>query len=364
MEARTIPRPPLARANFIGDPVKVAAWRAHGAPQDLIDDLSFGIWVPTNPPSKLLLLSWTFWSMNTKSLKSLNLPSPPPSLVLWALCRKKMISCPMYPRTRGFGSATRRAATNSIGLNLLAGVITGLPTLTISVSFPTLLVTFFGRKVSTPGPSLTTLSVSTPPSKVPEEAPNKLCPPAQEMEVLGYLVNTVSMLISIPDKKRTELVELCALFSKRSSATLREIQSFVGKLVWAARVVKGGKVFLSRMFPLLFAEGSKSCLIRLTKKFQADVSWWCRFLTRWNGISLIPRSTSFTVYTDALKFGFRAVCDDLWISGAWRPDQLAKHSNWKELCTILIAVRQWGHLWQGCQVNLFSDNIASVAICN
>lgn len=442
MEPRLVPRPPASKSNFIGNKLKVAAWRALGASQDLLDDLSYGIWVPTvcdipvkrmnNYSSLQTALGPATLELDLLEQESKISEIPPhevPSTIfspLGAVPKKgtdrvritydaslfcnpyfvtRKISCPLlddilpwitpnswlWKRDQkgdyqqywveqscrhyyGFVHPDGRLMRYNVltfGANHSVADFCQFAYFTRDILRDEGIINWtyiddsFGVNPSLEG----ALSDYNRAGELNdflfvEEAPNKLCPPAQEMEILGYLVNTISMLISVPDKKRLELVALCNLFASLPTASLKEIQSFVGKLVWAARVVKGGKVFLSRLFPLLFHSGSKSTPIRLTQEFQADVTWWCKFLSRWNGIALIPKSSVVEVFTDASKYGYGAVSGELWISELWRPSQVVKHSNWKELCTILIAIRRWGSRWRGCQVRLHSDNMASVAICN
>lgn len=197
-----------------------------------------------------------------------------------------------------------------------------------------------------------------------EEAEHKAVPPAQCVEILGYEIDSRSMEVRVPAEKVQLLIELCRSFRSKRTARLKEVQSFVGKLTWAAKVVRGGRVFLSRMYHLLFLNGHPHSLVRLSKEFQSDVSWWLHFFKSWNGVSLIERSESVSAFTDASKFGFGAWESDGSLWGSWSSREVELHSNWKELNTILIAIRTWGGRWHGKRVDLWSDNMASVAICN
>lgn len=197
-----------------------------------------------------------------------------------------------------------------------------------------------------------------------EEAEHKAAPPSQVAEVLGYEIDTRNMIVRVPEEKVSTLVDLCISFRSRRSASLKEVQSFVGKLTWAAKVVRGGRVFLSRMYHLLFLDGPPHSQVKLSAEFQSDVKWWLRFFRKWNGISLIDRSLHTEVHTDASKTGFGAWEADKFLWGFWSNSESSNHSNWKELNTILIAVRQWGETWRGKRVVVWSDNMPSVAICS
>jgi hypothetical protein len=117
------------------------------------------------------------------------------------------------------------------------------------------------------------------------------------------------------------------------------------------------------MYQLLYLEGAPSSKVVLTEEFRADVKWWCNFLRTWNGISLIPKGEHDEAFTDASKPGFGAWWRQGKLWGHWSHKESLRHSNWRELQTILIAIRHWKEEWRGKRITIFSDNMASVSIC-
>lgn len=104
-----------------------------------------------------------------------------------------------------------------------------------------------------------------------EENREKAVPPTQVAVILGYEVDSRALTVTVPEKKRLQTSELCTSFLSRSSASLKEVQTLVGKLVFVARVVRGGWIFLQNLLPLLHARG-RAC-VGLTKKSQSDLKW-------------------------------------------------------------------------------------------
>ena len=100
----------------------------------------------------------------------------------------------------------------------------------------------------------------------------------------------------------------------KKSSTKRELESLVGKLGHAARVVPPGKTFMRRMFELMSTARKPHHRVRLSREFQSDLAWWSTFLDTWNGVSIIRDRTreqaSRHIWTDASgSFG----------CGAWDP---------------------------------------------
>ena len=69
-------------------------------------------------------------------------------------------------------------------------------------------------------------------------APEKTEGPSTTLEFLGIIIDTVSLTIHLPDRKKLELQQLIAELAHRKSATKEELQSLAGKLQHATKVVK------------------------------------------------------------------------------------------------------------------------------
>ena len=46
------------------------------------------------------------------------------------------------------------------------------------------------------------------------------------------------------------------------------------------------------------------------------------------------------------------------------PDIADLHINYKEVLSLVLAARRWGHLWMNCNVKIFTDNTTARAIIN
>lgn len=57
--------------------------------------------------------------------------------------------------------------------------------------------------------------------------------PAQSMEFIGFLINSVDMTVRLTTRKAKEIVELCQSLLRRDTVTIREFSQLIGKLVAA-----------------------------------------------------------------------------------------------------------------------------------
>ena len=201
---------------------------------------------------------------------------------------------------------------------------------------------------------------------------DKLEGPSQLMVFLGVLIDTINMTLSLDEKRLQALQEELSLWGKRTSASRQELQSLIGTLAFAAKVVRPGRTFLRRMLDQLkrvpkWAQSDRK--FPLAADFQADVLWWTTFVREWNGKSLLtqeqwheddPRCVE--VHTDACTSGWGAVHGERWLAGRWAAKERAEAQRnerdsmpWKELHTVVRAAATWGPGWAGKHVLLHSD---------
>ena len=109
-----------------------------------------------------------------------------------------------------------------------------------------------------------------------EEAVGKACFPSTKMIFLGLEYDSVAMTISIDVERLSEILELLDGWSDKSVASLKEVQSLIGKLNFVASCVRPGRVLISRMLTFLrsFSLNKGLKVLTLSSEFRKDVAWW------------------------------------------------------------------------------------------
>ena len=120
----------------------------------------------------------------------------------------------------------------------------------------------------------------------------------------------------LPEKKVRELKELIREWSQKKSCRIKDLQSLVGKLQLACKVVHPGRSFLGRMFELLIGVGRRQQFVHLNSGFRSDLQWWHQFLEAWNGVAMLGNTPEndfdINLYTNASgSFG----CGTWWREG-------------------------------------------------
>ena len=196
----------------------------------------------------------------------------------------------------------------------------------------------------------------------------KVVPPTQRLTFLGVLLDTLSQTMSLPEVKLVALQAVLEGFLHRRRATKRQLQSLAGRLNWACRVVYGGRNFLRRILDAMNSMQSPSAKYKLTGDFYADLTWWIKFLSVFNGRHLFLDSKPvLDVQTDACYDAAGAYFAGDWSYfhfGSESPVLSALHINHKETLAVVLAAERWAPQWVNRHVIIHSDSQAAVAIIN
>ena len=172
-------------------------------------------------------------------------------------------------------------------------------------------------------------------------ASNNCAGPAAVMVFLGFELDTMSMVVRLPQVKLSRIARLVEEWSGRKVCKKRDLESLVGHLQHASMVVRPGRTFVRRLIELLAAVKSRDHWIRLNASTRSDLSWWRLFMGKWNGISLIsrPSATPVVLETDASgSWGCGAHVGNQWLQWEWDTASRGWPISPKELLPILLAV--------------------------
>ena len=212
-----------------------------------------------------------------------------------------------------------------------------------------------------------------------DESSSKAHPPSTSMPYLGIEFNTVTMCMSIPADKLTEVQEEVSLWMKKSMASKRSLQQLLGKLFWVSRCVRFSRAFMGRLLTQLqhmhtMPDNKK---MKLSTGCRQDIAWWNRYLRRFNGTEILyPTDPLMLTLTQLLDTSAKVNCGDAQPQGGgayfgseyWSrkfPDWLLDENtpiHVKEFWVVLVSAWLWGHLWKGSRVYVFCDNKAVVEV--
>ncbi|MGH7238572.1 MAG: reverse transcriptase domain-containing protein, partial [Candidatus Saccharimonadales bacterium] len=206
-------------------------------------------------------------------------------------------------------------------------------------------------------------------------ATDKTVEPTTRLVYLGITIDSNEMAISLGPDKITAIMELLDEWTDCDTCSMKQLQSVIGTLQWAANVVTHGRTFIQRLRDLehkyihLDNHTDESAII-INDESREDVEWWRTFIRQWNGVSLLwdqewlDDKHILQPFTDACDAGYGAVCGKDWFHGQWNQEQedMANDGTsqrasmpWKELFALVTAAATWGHQWNRRRITFRTD---------
>ena len=140
------------------------------------------------------------------------------------------------------------------------------------------------------------------------EAEHKASPPAQAMVWLGLLFDTITMTVSLPLDKLAEIQRLVHHWVSKLKATLMELRTVLGKMLYMSQLCPPSRLFLNMMLDTL-RQCPEQGYCTLSSEFHKDLAWFDHFLPTSCGTFLIHQDDRHPVhlYINACMSGCGAI---------------------------------------------------------
>ena len=185
--------------------------------------------------------------------------------------------------------------------------------------------------------------------------------------LLGIELNSVSQTLRIDDSRLCDIKSIISLWLNRSTVTLKEIQSLVGTLSFAASCVREGRLFFSRLLVLL-KEYPKGGVMWISDQARKDILWWNKFCETFNGVSALPGPTwskpDLVFSSDSCLTGCGAMSEKHYFHFEL-PQHIidaGKYVNQFETYAVLIAIHTWKSQFTNKNILIYCDNTSTVDI--
>jgi len=157
---------------------------------------------------------------------------------------------------------------------------------------------------------------------------------------------------------------------RRKKVPLVQLQSLIGLLNFACKVITPGRVFLRRLINLTIGVTKPHHFIRLNQGTKQDLMIWQTFFDNFNGTSVFLdefwlSSDTLRFYTDASKsIGFGIIFGTKWAQGRWPESWKHKDISFLELFPIVVGVILWGQDLKNQKILFLTDNQSIVYVIN
>ena len=199
-------------------------------------------------------------------------------------------------------------------------------------------------------------------------APHKVTVPSTECIFLGVMLDTNRKCALLPKEKLKEYQDDIKNTLKKSYISVRQLQSIIGKLSFAASVVPG-RAFLRRLIRLLPKSQSDKRAIKLKKSAKLDLQTWETFLKQYNGCSFfrslrIINGKQYKLQSDASHKGFGGTFITNWVQHSFPTSWKKHHITILEFYPLYVLIYMFGAKVSNSIVYFYCDNIAVVEIVN
>ena len=206
-----------------------------------------------------------------------------------------------------------------------------------------------------------------------EESHKKAEPPTTRITFLGVQFDSMTMTMSVPPAKLSELKAEIRLWIRRTTICKKELQSLLGKMFWVAKCVKYARVFMGRLLAQLrtMSHVKDNKKVKLQEEACKDILWWAQYLEHYNGVNMIVNDNPIPLSYDQLLDSPHDICagdatptgGGAWHGREYWCGELPAHLkdpqipiHLKEFWVVIVSAKLWGDTWTGRCIVIYCDN--------
>lgn len=192
--------------------------------------------------------------------------------------------------------------------------------------------------------------------------------PTQKIEFLGFVINSVSMTITLTNNKKEKLKLFCSNILTTRMPKIRTIASILGKITSSFPAAKFGRLHyraLERCKATALHEnkGNFNARLILTDEAKTDIQWWKENIDQLYNDIIVP-NPDLCITTDASSYGWGAVMGQTSTGGLFSINEKEGHINVLELKAILFGLQSLARDISNSHIKILTDNSTAVACIN
>lgn len=190
---------------------------------------------------------------------------------------------------------------------------------------------------------------------------DKIIAPTRQIKFLGVIIDLEEREVRIPQNKIHQCLQMAREIVLKNYISKRQLQSIIGLINFIGKGVAPARLFINRLLHCLRAgEGS---YIRVDQLICDDLTWFTRFLSDYNGRSIIPiRSPTLMIEVDSCLSGGGGFMGSQCYSIVYHQDRIKNmHISQLEAYNALIAARVFLSRRSRVCVEIKCDNSAAIS---
>ena len=191
--------------------------------------------------------------------------------------------------------------------------------------------------------------------------------PSNTITYLGFVIDSVLMRVTPTQERKDSIYEMACELLERGQSTIRQLASFIGKVVSCFHGVKYGPLHYRNMEwdktqGLSENKGNFDAQIYYSSHSVEEMKWWKdNILEASLDIQSDAGEPNFVIYSDASLSGWGCYCEIGRTGGHWDAIESKNHINVLELKAAYLALQCFAKDKNGIHIRLMMDNTTAVA---
>ena len=189
------------------------------------------------------------------------------------------------------------------------------------------------------------------------------------IEYLGLVFNSISMTVSLKQKKVDDIYNICCSAVQSKSISLRYLAKILGNFSLALLAVPYAAAhfrYLQSQYNEFFHKEGKELdwTLSLLDESITELIWWKDNIRSVVGRSIADSEPDLVIFSDACLTGWGASMQGLEARGPWLPDECLRHINELEMLAAFNALQSFANNARNVCIHLMIDNSTTVAYLN
>ena len=199
-------------------------------------------------------------------------------------------------------------------------------------------------------------------------AEKSILEPKQEIEFLGFVINSNNMCVSLSERKTNGLIHKINNFKSLEIQTIRQLASVIGSLLSTFPAVPNGPLHYRNLerFKIQQLKANKgnfeAKIHSMPIECDQELAWWVANIKSSFRKIEIP-DIDHTIFTDASNLGWGADDGTCPIGGRWAKSEI-QQINFLELKAIKLALETYCKSTIYNHIRIMSDNSTAIAYIN
>ena len=198
--------------------------------------------------------------------------------------------------------------------------------------------------------------------------PKSILIPCQELQFLGFSIDSVAMTIRVPQEKLKKMQSKAKELLSSPTTSGREVARFVGITSSLALGIPPTLLFYRALQraknSVINTHRGLDAQIALDTPLKEELQWWLDQAHHWNGRSLTPPAQSLWIQTDASKMGWGACCQEERTGGPWMVEESEFHINYLELLAAFLGIQTFVKCKNNLTVYIQMDSVTALTYIN